>query len=242
MSEINKVFSTNLTKVRVGDKVDGGYVTLDELNKLTTMVYSAGIGDDVSFELDFKTRYPYTWSKMFDPTIEFAPVVADSIFYKTDIILGELEGNNNLLKMDIEYNEWETLHRWDEGILKSFSQIVVELHLIHVVPSHGRSPYFTGMYNTVYNRMNEELFGYYANALEWLNKHFYIYHIHPNNSLPKINLGGFSFPPLLEVSFVRKDLVSTCNGTPSFPQEGLDYPNKTDRPDIENFYPIGAIC
>jgi hypothetical protein len=241
ISEINRVYTTNLTKVRVGGQGDGGYVTLDQLNEKTSMMYSAGVGDDVSFELDFKQQHPNVWFKLFDPTIESAPVLNDSIFSKTELRLGEIEGRNNLLKMDIEYDEWQTLMEMPERTIKQFSQIVMEIHLVHIAPSQGRSPYFTGMYNKAYDRMNNILFGYYADVLHWLNEMFYIHHIHPNNSLPKINLGGFSFPPLMEVSFVRKELVNTCNGVPSYPTE-LDVPNKSDRPDIENFYPIGNLC
>lgn len=245
ISEINKVYGTNLTKTRVGWCGDGGYITLEELNRKTTILYTAGIGDDIAFELDFKHNYPDTRFKLFDPTIECLPIVEPVdkfIFSKSNLIIGEMEGNNNLLKMDIEYDEWETLMNFDEDIYKKFSQMIIEFHLVNISNSSEKSPYFTQVYNKAYDRMNDILFGYYSNILEGLNSLFYIYHISPNNSLPKINIGGFSFPPLLEVSFVRKDLVEAKEAKLMYPMRNLDYPNKIDRPDIENFYPIGRLC
>ena len=244
MCELNTTQVVNLTKERIGNQSDGGYVTLKELNEKTTMIYTAGVGDDVSFELDFKTKYPSTWFKLFDPTINGMKLdtgLKDFIFSRSELNIGEIEGYNNLLKMDIEYDEWQTLMDLNENIYESFSQMIIEFHLVDVARSQGRSPYFTRMYDKAYNRMNEVLFDYYLYVLRGINSLFYIHHIHPNNSLPKVTVDGFTFPPLIEVSFVRKDLVSTCNGFPRFPVNGLDYPNKLDRPDITNFYPIGDI-
>ena len=88
-------------------------------------------------------------------------------------------------------------------------------------------------------QINEGIFIKYCLALEKLNEHFYIFHAHANNSLPLIEVNGYKFPPLMELSFVRKDLVACAMPTiETFPVEGLDYPNKTDRPDIKDWYPI----
>ena len=85
------------------------------------------------------------------------------------------------------------------------------------------------------------MFETHYKVLKKLNDLFYIYHIHANNSLPKVELNGYSFPPLIELSLVRKDLVKNTNMTNEiFPVKGLDFQNKTDRDDIEDFYPIGG--
>ena len=69
---------------------------------------------------------------------------------------------------------------------------------------------------------------------------FYIFHIHANNSLPKMSVNGHSFPPLLEISFIRKDLISSIPklSQEKYPIKGIDYPNKNDRSDIEKVYPF----
>ena len=75
--------------------------------------------------------------------------------------------------------------------------------------------------------------------LRRLNEFFFLFHIHANNSLPKVNLGGQTFPPLLELSWVRKDLARYRRVTQEkYPIKGIDYPNKNDRPDIEKVYPF----
>lgn len=245
LCELNKVFSTSGTKVRIGNKGDGGYVVLDELCQKAEAMYSLGIGDDVSFECDFVDRYPKYWISMFDPTIECLPETRPQfIFHKNDIRGMNLSTipDNSILKMDTEFGEWEDLMSLDESVLSKFSQIVVEFHIIDIPNKQGLTPYFTKFYKDRYGILNDALFGTYYRTLEKLNKMFYIYHIHPNNSLPKITVDGCSFPPLLEISFVRRDLVENVRLKKlQHPDtdEGLDYPNKADRPDIVNYLPFG---
>lgn len=244
LAEINSIYTVDVAKVRLGNFYDGGYVTLDKINAMTDKVYSAGIGDDVNFELAFSELYPSAEFILFDPTIEECPLKNNKFdFHKAELDLSGLEGDHNLLKMDIEYDEWASFYTMKQEELSKFSQVIVEFHLITVPKSVGRSEYFTGMYNKTYDKMNDMLFEYYKRVLAGLNKLFYIHHIHPNNSLPKIRVGAYEIPPLLEVSFVRKGLVGAweCErGNRSYPIDGLDYPNKTDRSDIENLHPIGG--
>ena len=71
--EALKIFDCNMQQVGIGNKSDGGYVTLDQINKQCNVLYSLGVGDDVSFELDFVNRYPQSKVQLFDHTIEFLP-------------------------------------------------------------------------------------------------------------------------------------------------------------------------
>jgi hypothetical protein len=211
LSEINKVYDCdNLTKFRIGNKSDGGYVLLKELCDRIKTIYTFGVGNDVSFELDFIERYPDTWFKMFDPTINRLPTRHNRfVFYKSDIQALELSEipEDSLLKMDVEYSEWEDLLTLNEKVYKKFSQMLIEFHIVDVPDKQGLSSYFSNFYKEIYRDMNNVLFGFYYRVLQGLNELFYISHIHANNSLPKIEVGGCRFPPLLEVSFVRKDLV-----------------------------------
>ena len=244
LREINKVYETNMAKVRIGNKSDGGYVVLDELCKKVDTIYSLGIGDDVSFEKDFLQKYPQAWFRMFDPTIEGLPERNDRfIFYKSEFSgdkYSRLIQDNSLLKMDTEYNEWETLLSIDEKIYEKFDQIIVEFHIVDIESKTGLTPYFTKFYREIYDKFNDVLFGLYYRILQGLNEVFYIFHIHPNNSLPMITVGEYSFPPLLEVSFVRKDLVKAYPVLLMNPSNRLDYPNKIDRPDLFDSYPWGV--
>jgi hypothetical protein len=245
--EINRVYHIpNLKKIRIGRKRDGGYVLLKEVCATTKTVYTVGVGDDVSFELDFIKKFPDTVVYLYDPTIEKLPIENEQfIFSKSSIeAIGEVH-ENSLLKVDMEWNEWEAFSRLNKDFFNKFNQIVIEFHLFTVGGDRSLSPYFTKLYSEMDTKINEVLFQLYHQVLNSLNDLFYIYHIHPNNSLSKTYMGKYSFPPLLEVSFVNKKCVSS--GILAGMEEktrknrGLDYPNKLDRPDITDFFPIGEV-
>ncbi len=232
-----QVYDCDLTKVRIGNKADGGYIALEELCACSTELYSFGIGDDVGFELDWAERFPMAAIHLFDPTIDQLPEEHTNFtFFKKSIhcahnALSRASGSSTL-KLDVECNEWEALARIPIQILCKFDQILVEFHIVHAEPREDLSPYFNSFYRSVFDSWNDRAFSQYSAVLEKLSKAFYIFHIHSNNSLPVTAIGDRIFPPLLEVSFVRKDLVDAKKSNASFPIYGLDYPNKPDRPDV----------
>ena len=243
-----KVVDCDFLKVRLGnDKGDGGYVVLGEVCRNTHNLFSFGIGDDVSFELDFANRYGgKDYIFLFDPNLEEPPGEHRLFRFYPWSFNGRMfpPAGPSLLKIDVEWSEWDGFLSMDEGMMSLFSQIIVEFHFMHVIrlPQGDHSPYFYRFYQSVYDNVNVCLFQKYAEVLEKLNRHFRIFHIHANNSLPPVTVGGVTFPPLLEVSYVRKDLVSEfCPTVWEFPNPSVDVPNSSDRPDIENYYPMGAV-
>lgn len=242
-----KVYDCNLTKIRIGNNCDGGYVAAKELCEKTDTVYSFGIGDDISFELHYINMFPNSKKiKLFDHTVDELPITHPKFsFHKQGIGNGygtpENIFENSLLKMDVEYCEWEAFELFDNNSLKKFSQILVEFHIVHAEMRDHLTPYFQNFYEHALSQINSNLFIKYYHVIKKLNELFYIYHIHANNSLPKISVGGYDFPPLIELSLVRKDLVSDVHETETnFPIDSLDFPNKTDRADIACVYPLGA--
>lgn len=240
-----QVYDTEHTKVRIGNAKDGGYVALREILDKTNTAYCFGIGNDIGFEEDLVSRYPKIQVEAFDPFIPALPKEHKRFtFHKYGIglkyrpITGVIK--NSLLKMDTEWDEWGAFQLLSEEELKKFNQILVEFHLVHMEPRGGLSPYFHQLYNEVCYRVNEDLFAQYCEILKRLLNWFIIFHIHANNSLPLTDVDGWWLPPLLEVSMVRKDFVKRAAPTKaSFPTPGLDFPNKTDRPDIIDYYPLG---
>lgn len=242
--EINKVYDCDLTKIRVGNQHDGGYIALKEICEKTNTVYSFGIGDDVGFEMDFIKRFPNSIIRCFDPTMDCLPVNFEKLNFEKSGPEALIDiSRNSLLKMDIEGCEWDAIHSTEMFNIKNlikFDQILIEIHLLHIEPKKAISLYFDNLYKKFADSINESLFNHYYNVIKTLNTFFYIFHIHPNNSLSKVSLQGYRFPPLIELSFVRKGLIDTIYEThTNFPVDGLDFPNKTDRMDIFNFYPIG---
>jgi len=242
------VVDVGLTKTRIGGPNDGGYVALKEICDKTEKIMTFGVGNDVSFEADFLYRFPNTTSCLLcDPTIQKLPEVNDK-FVHIKKYANQLypEGfkehtGNSLLKVDIECHEWELLREIKAEDLKRFSQILIEMHVFHVEhKENGHSPYFHMIIGDFFEQCNIDIFQKYNAGIDKILENFHIFHIHANNSLQMVNLDAWSFPPLLELSLVRKDLVGEVTESRDKFPTSLDRPNKTDRPDVINYYPISA--
>jgi hypothetical protein len=249
------------TKVRVGRQCDGGYVVLDDLCHDTTL-YSYGIGDDISFEEDYARRYNAR-VRCFDHTIDGIKTEDSRIKWVKrglgngrncrmpvqDVPLSER--TERVLKVDVEHNEWDWLARWGPG--DNWSQIIIELHVLPVsttrphvpylkdgeVVTGELSPYFTGLFAKFDEQVNDYVFSLYARGLARLLHSHRVFHVHGNNSLPKVRLEGHEWPQLLELSLVRND--TNLKFTPTketFPVPGLDFPNKINRPDFTSILPF----
>ena len=227
------------TMVRVGNANDGGYVVLQELCEKAPMLYTFGVGDDVSFELDFVRRWSTTRVKLNDPTIEKLPVEHVNFDFRRRSLGRGYVGFGGapwdaMLKVDVEWDEWEALLYLSMKDLHKFSQILIELHFAHAEPRAGLTGYFQSLYQRAMNESNRGLFVMYEEALRKLTEYHFIYHAHANNSLPVINVGGHQLPPLLELSLVRRDLAKRgVRYAGSLPRLELDAPNKTDCEDID---------
>jgi len=254
-----KVYDCGFEKIRVGNNYDGGYIALKEICKQTKNVISIGVEDNVSFDLDFVKKFPQAKVDLYDHTVDGLPTNHDNFtFHKVGVGVkktGDLDtlksfssgmSNNTLLKMDVEWNEWKIFKEIDEETLNKFNQMLVEFHIIQVdtndnflLSQNTLTPYFKGFYNDIYHQINNGLFEMYAEVISKLSKYFYIVHIHANNSLPKTLINDISFPPLLELSFARKDLINDVQETKfEYPIKSLDYPNKPYKDDINDTYPF----
>ncbi len=75
-------FEINNFKIRLGNKYDGGYVIPKIFIDNVDTIYSYGIGDDISFEIDFLT-YKDININMYDHTVNGLPLQNNKInFYK----------------------------------------------------------------------------------------------------------------------------------------------------------------
>lgn len=246
LSEI-KVYDLPVTKGRLGNEGDGGYVVAMEHLALADNLYSFGVGDDVGFELDFLRMFPKAKAHLFDPTIQAPPCNHERFNFERSGIGGCLPGGgllgnikaDSILKIDAEWAEWEALLEIPLNRLR-FSQIIIEFHILHMEPRPGLSPYFTALYQSLADRQNQQLFRLYGHVMVWVNTWYKCFHAHANNSLPMVEVDGHRFPPLLEMSFLRNDLISSDikPAAGPFPVSGLDFPNKKDRPDVCGWFPL----
>ncbi|KZK95147.1 MULTISPECIES: FkbM family methyltransferase [unclassified Pseudovibrio] len=206
---------------RVGRAFDGGYIMVPP-KPYEKVAYSLGINRDVSWDLEMASHGCKVYQ--YDHTIDCLPHHHESFNYSKKGITSshqidermtclkhELQNNrhqdtdNILLKMDIEGDEWEVFADLEMNELQKFSQILVELHDLHKV---------------------YKLF-WYRKALAGLNKLFKSHqavHVHGNNNAALRIIGGYAVPPVLEVTFLRRDLFQFSPCTRTFPNE-LDQPN-----------------
>jgi hypothetical protein len=197
------------SKIRLGPLRDGGYVLPADILQQIEVLMVFGVSDDVDFELDYVEKYPDTKVYLYDHTIESLPKTHANFNYKkvgigpkqeNDLgtlvdFLEEVDPGNEfskLLKLDIEFNEWEVIENLSQQILSQFELIVIELHFAFVEYLGSHSPYFTSFFESVYGKINRDLARRYAGSIEKLQKTHLVSHAHVNNSLPsrEIDLGG----------------------------------------------------
>ena len=137
-----KVIGKNLTLV--GRKRDGGYILLDEFENMK-IAYSFGISHEIGFDKALADKNIDIY--MYDHTIKSLPYKNSKFHWKKiglsgnknkndklkplkDLLMenGHLNEKNMILKIDVEYSEWEALYDISEDILKHFKYILLEFH------------------------------------------------------------------------------------------------------------------
>ncbi len=214
-------------KVRIGGDADGGYV-MPSMALKSTAVVSIGIGDQVSFDAELADRGAVVLQ--YDHTIPGAPMAHRNFRYhklgwgaKDE---GELrclasmmsgidwdEARYPILKFDTEGAEWSCLAAATSADLQRFAVIAGEFHGFHNLVNRG-----------VHDAMKA--------VFEKIRRTHLPVHLHANNATGIRLVLGVPVPPLLEITFVRKDLaVFAGHSTEPIPGP-LDRPNMADRPDI----------
>jgi hypothetical protein len=214
--------------IRIGDFGDGGYLVPDDLHGVAAC-FSPGVSQQASFELDLAKRgIP---SFMADASVDGVPVdVPGARFLRKylgaqtggdDIRLDDWVAENApdrsqdlLLQIDIEGAEYPVLGALEDGFLKCFRMIVIELHFI---PSILTKPRF---------------FDRAAPALRKLRQYHECVHLHPNNMAGSKEIDGVNFPRVVEATFLRSDRISRRSAPAAFPHP-LDARHAPGRPALE---------
>jgi hypothetical protein len=114
--------------------------------------------------------------------------------------------------MDIEGHEWPVLLNVHEATLRKFRIIVLETHDMERI-------------------MDKHAFLIISSAFRRLLQYFYVVHIHPNNYGGTVRCGSLVIPRSLELTFYRKDRISSPRYATSFPHT-IDVKNDPTRPDV----------
>ena len=137
-----KVVGKNLKLI--GPRHDGGYVLLDDFENIS-IAYSVGIDHEISFDKALAGKnidiymYDHTINSLLynNPKFHWTKKGISGISNKnneTETLEEMLEENghinekNMILKIDVEYAEWQALLDTPEEILKKFKYITIEFH------------------------------------------------------------------------------------------------------------------
>jgi len=210
--------------IRIGSSGDGGYLVPDDLVHVSAC-FSPGVADVADFESALLRRGIPCF--LADASVESPPIqhellhferrflgVTDDEHYSTLdswVRRNMIEGSDFILQMDIEGDEYAVLLAASPEILRRFRILVIEFHNLDrlLVPA---------------------VFDLYQNVFKKLLADFEVVHIHPNNNNAIVRWQGIEIPPVMEFSFVRKDLM---------PVERIyvtKFPNELDGPCA----PLGA--
>ena len=215
--------------IRIGGDGDGGYLLPNVFDKVS-YCFSPGVDYTANFEKELSEKFNIK-SFMADASVEKAPL-SDSNFdfipkflgsYSRDNFItlsdwlrqSELENNSNLLlQMDIEGGEFDVLIYEDSDTLASFSAMVIEFHNLQKLFEHDFLKMVTAIFEKVY-------------------KNFSICHVHPNNCCGIASLDGIEIPRVIEVTFIRNDLIDDfSNNNPISLPHPLDSKNVSKNDDI----------
>lgn len=248
MIEELTIYTTKMPKVRLGRPFDGGYVVNIETLCKSAALFTYGVSDDISFEIDYVKAtdrkafcFDHTCNPVYIPPgfekniTHFLEGISGDKQERTDTFFSHYEKyfemhwderknsfeDRVLLKMDIEGNEYETISKMDmEKLSKITTGLIIEFHSLEF--EHQRTMFF--------------------NCLSRINKYFYLTHLHGNNfsgnfdffekrfaeSIGEWYVEKFSIPTCLELSFINKEMASYIQ------KDIRKYPHKEtlDRPNV----------
>lgn len=213
--------------IRIGGDRDGGYLIPDDLSGVDEC-FSPGVSTVADFELalaakgircflaDYSVSGPPVQSDLFDFQKKFVGVGPKPIFIRLeDWILEKSSGSREMiLQMDIEGAEYQTILDTPDDILSRFRILVLEFHYLE----------------SLFDRVGFDLIN---SAFLKVLRAFEIVHIHPNNDTQPMAYGGYEVPPMMEITFLRKDRISKRVPATKFPHP-LDFANDHNRED----YPL----
>jgi hypothetical protein len=211
--------------VRIGGGGDGSYLLPDDFDRLVGL-YSPGVAGSSSFErvfadrgvncflADYSVDGPAEENKRFFFEKKFLGASSINQFIRLEewVNRNTPEPGDLVLQMDIEGAEYEVILDTHREILSRFRIMVIEFHGLDLLFSRSTFPYI-------------------KQAFAKLLEDFVVVHIHPNNCSPSVFYKNIEVPPVLEITFYRKDRFKAANTPLHFPHE-LDEINVPGTPDV----------
>lgn len=228
-----------LTKIRLGNKGDGGYCLPQEMLKEIKQVVTFGVNDEDSFEIDLDANLAKDQGVVFylcDPFCVYTARPGNEKFNFLQLGLGNetseekkmtswsdfrknLGSQENIfLKVDIEFAEWDSFENLKSEDFMGVELLVIEFHSLL----------------SRFDDTNEKM----CKVLKLLNDQYYLYHLHANNNglIFKIEDLGF-LPDVIECTYIKKSWAEKYGYT--FKPRQKAYPEELDIPCHEiKFDPI----
>lgn len=214
---------------RLGCENDGGYLTANRLDT-TDIAISFGIGSNYSWDQDIAKRVNRVL--MYDHTIQTPGKLSSNMeFHKlrisgkekgakvtnlTEIVSDFPQGQEFLLKMDIEGAEWEVLESISKMELLRMKQIIAEFHDLIAMILERRTDKFL----EILNRLRPD---------------FALVNYHPNNHGLTMQLGGFQVSDVVELTFIRRDLMTNDTLLGNGNARINNMPNCLSKADVRSF-------
>lgn len=191
--------------IRIGGEGDGGYLLPDNLADIK-YCFSPGVDYTARFERELSTNYDIK-SFMADASVEASPIMDDNFDFVPKFLGARTHGTfitlsdwiadsvgedpaPRILQMDIEGGEYDVLTFESSETLAQFSTMIIEFH--------GLKRLFQPEFLRVFSAIFEKIY-----------RNFSICHVHPNNCSGLATLNGVDVPRLLEITFVRNDVLPT---------------------------------
>ena len=184
--------------------------------------YSAGIGGHISFEKNLSQYQIDSFGA--DGNIEELPenlpnynftkknigLVNDSknIRFETWINSNTPSNNSLIGQIDIEGEEYNLILDTPNKTFEKFKIIVIEFHNLNKID-------------------NKIIYNLYYKSISKILLNFNICHLHINNAEKPIKIKGINIPPLIEITFLRKDFYNDK-------LKQIELPNKLDSKNLLN--------
>jgi hypothetical protein len=186
-----------------------------------------GIGEDVNWDVQIADRGLEVYQ--YDHTVSAPPIQHPSFhFHKLGVapryggefisiasalqVNGHALRNDLILKVDIEGAEWSTFDQLSNHVLSQFRQIIIEYHGFLRISEQGWSAVF-------------------MRVLQKVHRSHAVHHVHANNWGRYQIVANVAVPDVLEVSYIRRDILRLASSTKLYPTP-IDAPCDPSQPDI----------
>ena len=194
------------SKIRLGACFDGGYVMCPDFAE--DRLISVGCENRATFEQSYLSLRPNAKVTIYDGTsqCDFAKQEERAEFINKNVYsFDDMDISSPcVIQMDIEGAEFDILNKYT-GDFSNVSQFIIEWHW------------------KLRNR--KKPFSLISSAVEKINKHFHLIHMHGNT---RTRRGAYPpVPNVLECTYVNKSLFEPTEIEPRpYPDLGVDRPNR----------------